>query len=388
MHNAPDMSTPKPGEIRCPTCHRSTPPAAFCTQCGAAIPSDARVRPRGMDRDELQDRIRQRRAGGDPYRRGVPADEPSGAPGYQRFEPEAEDTAAARRAEEGMAAPRADYFAEREAPRPDITRDREPDHYGAWPQQEHAPPPPEPPRSEEPYYEAPRSEAPRYEDPSYVEPERGDYDQAADYEQSYAYGDEWGGGRRGSGLGPVVILGFLALGVLALLGGAVLAGVFDDDGTGSATQSPTASVEPTLAPSTDVTPTPVVPTDSGGGSPPPTDGPVTFPDGFIGDIEPCATEEMDFPGCTEDGSSITSDRMWVWIGFTNAQGTDELVLRLQFGGQTIGQSPFVMGETVRCPETCDGYLRQGYTGLNPGDYELILERNGEFADRASFTVAS
>ncbi len=94
-HNAADMATPKPGEIRCPTCHRSTVPAAFCTQCGSAIPSDARIRPRGMDREELQDRIRARRSGGEPYRRGGTADEP---PGYERFEPEPED-AQARKAQ-------------------------------------------------------------------------------------------------------------------------------------------------------------------------------------------------------------------------------------------------------------------------------------------------
>ena len=47
-----------------------------------------------MDRDELQDRIRQRRSGGDPYRRGGVADE--GVGGYQRFEPEPGDAQARR----------------------------------------------------------------------------------------------------------------------------------------------------------------------------------------------------------------------------------------------------------------------------------------------------
>ena len=30
----PDMPTPKPGQIRCPTCQQPTPPAAYCTQLG------------------------------------------------------------------------------------------------------------------------------------------------------------------------------------------------------------------------------------------------------------------------------------------------------------------------------------------------------------------
>ncbi|HEX2141811.1 MAG TPA: hypothetical protein VHK28_05970, partial [Candidatus Limnocylindria bacterium] len=66
--------TPKPGQIRCPTCHRSTPPAAYCTQCGSPIPASARVRPRGMDRDELEERIRGRRPG-EGFRRGSAPDE-------------------------------------------------------------------------------------------------------------------------------------------------------------------------------------------------------------------------------------------------------------------------------------------------------------------------
>ena len=103
-HNARVMATPKPGEIRCPTCHRSTPPAAFCTQCGSAIPTDARARPRGMDRDELQDRIRARRSGGDPYRRGSDADEGTGI--YERFEPDPTDSHGAVRALHRRAADR------------------------------------------------------------------------------------------------------------------------------------------------------------------------------------------------------------------------------------------------------------------------------------------
>src|SRR5688572_28424538 len=121
------MATPKPGEIRCPTCHRSTPPAAFCTQCGSAIPSDARIRPRGMDRDELQERIRARRSGGgEPYRRGGLADE--GASGYERFEPDPRD-AQARRSQRPDER-RRDAFDERSTSpggvadeRPDITRE-------------------------------------------------------------------------------------------------------------------------------------------------------------------------------------------------------------------------------------------------------------------------
>src|SRR5437773_457626 len=87
------MSTPLPGQIRCPTCHRSTPPAAFCTQCGTAIPASARSRPRGLDREELQDRIRVHRPGDAAFRRGAPVGEglAQGSSPYQPFRPEPED---------------------------------------------------------------------------------------------------------------------------------------------------------------------------------------------------------------------------------------------------------------------------------------------------------
>ena len=87
------MSIPLPGQIRCPTCHRSTPPAAFCTQCGTAIPASARARPRGMDREELQDRIRTHRPGDAAFRRGSPVGEgpEQGYSPYQPFRPEPED---------------------------------------------------------------------------------------------------------------------------------------------------------------------------------------------------------------------------------------------------------------------------------------------------------
>src|SRR5688500_16319548 len=99
------MPTPKPGQIRCPTCHRPTPPAAFCTQCGAAIPGSARTRPRGMDRDELEQRIRTRRPGEGGLRRGTQLDEEertARAGGYVPFVPEPEDSMAVREEEEPL----------------------------------------------------------------------------------------------------------------------------------------------------------------------------------------------------------------------------------------------------------------------------------------------
>jgi len=115
------MSTPLPGQIRCPTCHRSTPPAAFCTQCGTAIPASFRARPRGLDREELQDRIRVHRPGDAAFRRGSTVGEAAvaGQSAYQPFRPEPEDELVLQGAEPAEGAPHVDNtppgFDERQA---------------------------------------------------------------------------------------------------------------------------------------------------------------------------------------------------------------------------------------------------------------------------------
>lgn len=407
------MATPKPGEIRCPTCHRSTPPAAYCTQCGSPIPEDARARPRGLDRDELQDRIRQRRAPGDPYRRGGFAGE--AAPGYERFEPDPRDSAAVRPESGVEGEPRYDYFDDRAGsapppvfgspqPPPDITHEPEPDRWEPRPSPRPAWDTPTPPSaalgdaaSREPSPWGRPPDEPAHLPPQYA-PEYEDAFEPDD--DGYAYDDgRWRPPeRRGPSAGGLAILGFLALGVLALLGGAVLAGVFSDrNGVAS---------DPTATPVITVTPTPVqsaAPTVSSAvsasaqpsGSPGAQDGPVTFPDGAVFDVAPCATSGMDFEGCFEDGTTTSGGAIWAWIGFSCApdsenarcaKGTDAVVLQLLLDGTVVNQQDRVLGDVLPCPDTCNGYMIQGYSGLAPGDYEFLLERNGEFADRAVFTI--
>jgi hypothetical protein len=387
------MATPKPGEIRCPTCHRSTPPAGFCTQCGSAIPSDARIRPRGMDRDELQDRIRARRSGGDPYRRGGVAD--ADEPGYERFEPEPEDTQArrVRRPTER----RQDSFEERVpvvvpipppepdplpqtivpplGPRPDITR--EADDWTAQPSTAAAPPPLAPPPSDVPV-----------EDAEYVD----NFDDEAYGEAGYAYAyDDWEDGRRGSsGAGAFAILGFLALGVLALLGGAVLAGVFSDDpNTGLA--NPTLTPSPTLSASLAPTPpTSVAPSASDGASASPAASgePVVFPDGFTAEAEPClpGTMRRDGSGCDSNGST-NSGTVEIYVGFRN--GTSSDVIRAQIigpEGATVGDGSIDLAR-IGCSRACNGWTFFSFPNLPEGAYEVRITRNGDLASETGFEVS-
>ena len=383
MHNARVMATPKPGEIRCPTCHRSTPPATFCTQCGSAIPPDARIRPRGMDRDELQERIRARRSGGDPYRRGASIDEDRG--GHQRFEPDAYDANARR------AAPaddrRRDYLDEAaaagagaaaSAPAGDLTRDRD-----EWSRPAVAPTPAAAPPP--PTYAAPPSDVPVHDPPEHID----NFDDDAAYDEGeYPYEYEaWDEPReRRSGAGGLAILGFLALGVLALLGGAVLAGVFGDDpNTGQIDTSPlpslsaaalpsaTASVEPSGA----VTPAP-------SGSPAASGDPVVFPDGFTAEAQPCLPGSAGGSGCDSNGASNTGV-VDIWVGFRNGTGSDVIGATLVApDGSTVDGS--IDLARINCGQSCNGWTYFPFRNLTPGTYTVEITRNGEPASETTFEV--
>ena len=385
------MATPKPGEIRCPTCHRSTPPAAFCTQCGSAIPADARIRPRGLDRDELQERIRARRSGSEPYRRGGAAGDDPG--GYQRFQPEPEDRAARRSGTDD--APRPDLLPEAPPPpyrpaaavaagplarpheRPDLTRDR--DDWTA--PTTHVEPEPIGSARDAPYL------AP-------VEDYRGtngdgeldEYDEPA-YAEDYREWDEDPRERRSAGASALAILGFLALGVLALLTGAVLAGVFGGDPqTGLVDTSPSPSISAPAETSEPETPA-ETPSDEPAGTPRASGDTVTFPDGFTAEAQPCLPGSADVDGCGSNGST-NGGTVDIWVGFT--KGTEDDVISAEVvrpDGSSAGTGTIPLGR-IGCSPTCPGgWTYFPFSGLPPGTYEVLVTRNGEPAGETSFVVS-
>ena len=342
-----------------------------------------------MDRDELQDRIRARRASGDPYRRGNVTDESD--PEFQRFQPEAEDTQArrARRPDDR----RHDVFQERIAPtpppapdpaaaslvppiepRPDITRDS--DDWVDRPAAAGVPPPPPPPAASVPL-----------DQPEHVD----NYDDDAHADQAYEpyeY-DEWDDGRdrRSSGAGAFAILGFLALGVLALLGGAVLAGVFSGDpNTGGLdpTLTPSPSLSESLAPSSSAS---TAPSGSGdpSSSPGPSGEPVVFPDGFTAEVQPCIPGSADLDGCDSNGAS-NSGAVDMWVGFRDGTGEDVVgVTLIGPDGSTISEGSIELAD-IQCGQTCTGYTRFSFSGLGPGDHEVRVTRNGDLAAITTFVV--
>jgi hypothetical protein len=338
-----------------------------------------------MDRDELQDRIRARRSGGEPYRRGAASDDEAA---YERFEPEPEDARVqrGRRAEaqrpdhldEGAAAAGAAAGASEPPSRADLTRDR--DEWTAP-----AVPPPADPRAADPAPPEPSPPEPASAEPEHIDAYEDGY--ADPYEEyPYDYDQYEEPERRSSGAGAFAILGFLALGVLALFGGAVLAGVFGDGDTGVAEATQTPGVEsqaPDVSDAPSILPSAAASADGsaepgGSDAPFPSGEPVVFGDGAVFEVQACASNEMSFNGCAHEAEFLAGGSFVAWVGFSGASGDDTLLLVLRQNGAGVAEAEFPLGDApFGCTADCTGYARQGFTGLSPGEYTIELLRNGE-----------
>ena len=392
-----------------------------------------------MDRDELQERIRARRSGGEPYRRGaMPADEYGG---YERFEPDPTDAHARRSGapddrrrdylaqddedagtertagpahdagprrdpgvgvtpeaggDEGLPPlPRSAVRRAEEARRPDLTRDRD-DWSAPAPASRAAPPPAPSPvvppvaPARPPAAQGPAAPTADYSD--YAGRPRADHldDEPYDPDAPYAY-DQWEDDReRRSGVGGLAIFGFLALGVLALLGGAVLAGVFSGDpGVAEASPTPSTIVSeaplPSAAASVAVS-APASGAPSGSSAPPEGGDPVVFPDGFTAQAQPCIPGSVRPDGCDSSGA-VNNGQVEIWVGFENGTSADVVGAEiLGPDGNTIGEGTIDLSR-IGCTSTCNGHTYFNFANLGPGMYEVRITRNGERADTIDFEVS-
>jgi hypothetical protein len=342
-----------------------------------------------MDRDELEERLRTRRPGDPAFRRGGPIAERPEA--YEPFAPEPEDQLAVRPEEPAPAAtPHIDDtpagFDEAAAAATST----------AWPRQERqaqgaeeAEPAP-PPVPAQPPYEQP------YEEPYQGEPYEPAYE-AEEEAHAYAPVPPPRDGRPPGGSTALPIVGFAALSVMAVGVGFALSGILTGGATGRASPTPLASVAPSVEPTSNPT---AEPTGSGGATatPGPNDGPVAFPDGAVLAVQPCATNgyrdeavgQPEEDACETDGSTVSGGEAWAFVVFQNASGSDELSVLLRFEGDTVNVQEFVLGSRLSdCGTSCDGLVYgPHYVDLPAGDYELVLRRNGDFADSSAFTVES
>ena len=372
------MSTPLPGQIRCPTCQRSTPPAAFCTQCGTAIPASARARPRGLDREELQDRIRTHRPGDAAFRRGSMAGETSGqgASPYQPYRPEPED-------ELILPEPDADAIGDARVDNtPPGFDDQPPPVVVAVPlaavaQSARAAPPAPAAHAAQVIGDQARPSVPQWSPPD--EP----FDPAQANDNRYRTADD-GWDRRGSGVSPLAIGGFVLLGVLAIAVGAFVSGIFSGAAVASPSPTPVVSVmpsaisEPTVAPTASAS----VPASStaASGSPGP------FADGFTARAQPCAEKPTSADGCGSSGASVSGGTVWAWVGFRKASSSDVLGITVtDASGASVGDGSLPL-TSINCTGSCGGWAYFKFGGLAPGNYTIRVNRNGQPAAEARFTV--
>lgn len=211
------------------------------------------------------------------------------------------------------------------------------------------------------------------------------YDSAEPYDYRYRPpDDDWE--RRGSGMSPLAIGGFVLLGVLAIGVGAFIAGIF---GGGVAVESPTGSpfvsvfpsltLEPSVAPSTGPSLPAQTPTPSSGSV-------VTFPDGFTARTEPCAEEPSSQEGCNSSGATVSGGSVWVWVGFRKGNNSDVLsVSVVDAAGTSVGDGSLALG-SLDCGDSCSGWGRFRFNSLAVGNYTIEVRRNGQLAAEASFTV--
>jgi hypothetical protein len=421
------MTNQNPSEVRCPNCGRLTPFAPFCTHCGAVVQEGAAgARPHAMDRAELERRIRQRRQEG-PFHRG--ANDQVGDPGVVAprvgaFVSEPSDELARHDQPAPDEQQRVDYFDERAARQADpdqrwgsasgalapmgaggIPGAAVPPSRVDWPSRDLDEPEPskapgstadavvgagaasaaaaaahEPEDAAKAPYEPPNRAPDTYQPgPPYGPADNGNDD--GDDTGWSGYDDE--PPRRGSGL---AILGFLILGLAALLGGAFLFAAINAPKPASQVTSPS----PTSSASGAGTASPTEagsPSEGGSGSPTP-----AASDNFSAKVEPCASSRMGFSGCVDDGTHLSGNQVWVWVGFKNGQASTVLGVTIvsEATKSAVADGSLELDRLIGCDpgKPCSGYMQMSFGNLDPGAYQIKVTRDGDPAASTSFTVSS
>jgi hypothetical protein len=183
----------------------------------------------------------------------------------------------------------------------------------------------------------------------------------------------------------VAILGVM---VLALLGGAILGGVFDSEPGAEASPSPsqvaTATPEPTEA-----TPEPT------GGTPGPSvlpsataapslAEPTTFPDGFIARAEACIAQPT--AATCDNSGAVNSGDLWILVSFRHGVPTDVLRVEIIDAGGTVRDDGSLDLAFCGSNTDCAGWTYFRFSNLSTGEYSVRVTRNGTLAAVTTFEV--
>jgi hypothetical protein len=173
---------------------------------------------------------------------------------------------------------------------------------------------------------------------------------------------------------------------VALLGGALLAGIFGGGGVGQAdpTATPSASVAASVPPS--VAPS-VAPTTSAAPSGPPSasGSPVVFPDGFTAEAQPCLPGSAGSSGCDSNGAT-NGGAVDIWVGFENGNSSDVIGATVEAPDGTTADGSIDLAR-IGCADSCIGYTWFSFSNLEPGSYVVRITRNGDPAGSTSFEVS-
>jgi hypothetical protein len=181
-----------------------------------------------------------------------------------------------------------------------------------------------------------------------------------------------------------VFVVFLGIGVLALLGGALLGGLFDGP-TAEASPTPseaaaTASPTPTPVPSASPSAVPSAPT--GTATPAPTPPPAT--DGFIARAEPCDEQPTDST-CDESGAE-NNGTVWILVSFRHALPSDVIAVEILDESGTLVDDSSIPLSFCGTSTDCAGYTYFQFSNLDDGDYDVRAKRNGTEVATTAFTV--
>ena len=242
--------------------------------------------------------------------------------------------------------------------------------------------------------EPPPLDAPTYDQRGYDERAYGDdaaaygADEGAWDPQDYAEQPYQEEPRRGGGL---ALVAFLAIGALALLVGAFLSGIFNDNGVASTSPTPTATIASTSTPEPTVAPTPTGTAGASGSANASEGPPIIFPDGFVAQTQACSTQPNG-AGCNSDGAT-NDGSMWVWIGFEKGHRDDVIGMTILDAAGAVSAQASIELSQLGCGASgaCNGWILfpgfgTPYTGLDAGDYRIRINRNGLPAAEADFTV--
>ncbi len=188
------------------------------------------------------------------------------------------------------------------------------------------------------------------------------------------------------GVSGLVFVVFLGLGILALLGGAILGGVFDAGPAAEASPSATPLVatstpEPTTPePSVAATSTPTAAPSAIPSAAPPS----ALPDGFIARAEAC-DEEPSGPTCDNSGA-VNDGEPWILVSFRHGKPTDAIRITIVDGSGTVQDEASLSLSFCLTNTDCPGYTYDRFGPLDPGDYDVRVTRNGTPAATTSFRV--